>query len=126
MISPWLNMTVKVQRRGDPQLIGTNVLNEPSYGTDPNLPVAYASVDTRIEYDSYELLYTETGERVNPGGGTWMIVEPEIILKSQDRVTVLTSDDPEVVGKVYIIKEVYSEWNTVGNVHHYIASLQVH
>ena len=119
-------MTVKVQRRAELQVVGMNVLNEPSYGTDPNLPVAYASIDTRIDYEDFDLLYTETGERDNPGAGTYMFVEADIILRTQDRITILTSDNAEEVGKVYIIKQVYGEWNTVGNLHHRIAALQVH
>ena len=126
MLAPWLNITVKVQRRNAPSVVGMNALNEPNYGVDSSLPIVYADIWTRIEYNEFDLLYTETGERINPGAGTYMFVDSDIILMPQDRVTILTSDNPDVVGAVYIIKEVYGEWDSVGNLHHRVAQLQIH
>lgn len=127
MISPWLNMTVKVQRRASSS---RNALNEPSYGAEANYPVIYASIPTRIEYPSMAMVFTETGERVTlPESatlGTQMFFEPNYTINPEDRITVLTSDDASIVGQLYIVMSVFPEWGAMGQVHHYIAEIQVH
>lgn len=123
MLAPWLNIQITVQRRSE---LDRNVLNEPDYGPEADYPVVYDSAWARIEYNSKSMVFTDTGERVTLGGQTILMVEPEIQIQAEDRVTIVSTDDPEQLNKTYIIMEVYNEWNSVGNVHHYVATIEVH
>jgi len=123
MLAPWLNLTVKIQRRSG---TSRNSLNEPDWGTDASLPIAYASVYCRIEYVDMQISYNEQGERVNLGAGTYMFLEPETVVYPQDRVTILTADDPALINKLYLITAVFDEWNAVGNLHHHVCQLSIH
>ncbi len=122
MLSPWLNCQVKVQRRAG---VTRNALGEPDWGNEASYSVVYPSVWARIEIVEHVLEFTETGERVVEQN-TYMFVEPDYQLEPMDRITVLTSDDPDLAGKLLLVLDVHPEWDAVGNVHHYVASLQVH
>lgn len=124
MLAPWLNMQVRVQRR--PANPSRNALNEPAYGNESSYPIVYDMIWVRIEYVEEQMVFTETGERVKLAGMTAMYVEPTYVLKPMDRVIVQTSDNPGLIGQLYLIQTVYSEWDSVGNVHHYVCDIQVH
>lgn len=120
MMSAWLNATVTVQRRIE---LSRNTLNEPVYGNESDYPVIYPDEYVRIEYESQSMQFTTAGERVDP---TKVLMYIENLVYEEDRVTVLTSDDPSQVGMLFLIKTVQPEWNAVGNVHHYLCELMVH
>jgi hypothetical protein len=123
MLAPWLNLQIKVQRRTQNS---RNSLNEPDYGPEANYPTIYTSVWARIEYNSKSMAFTDTGERVTLGGNTIVMTEPDVKLQPEDRITILTTDDPEQLNKTYIVMENYSEWDSMGNVHHYVSTIEVH
>ena len=120
MIGFLQNMTVKVQRR---TAATTNALGELNYGKDSTWPVAYASALARIEYWTSDITYGAEGEHVTPSIRTVMFFNYDVVVRSQDRLTVLTSDAPDLVNKKYIVDTVDTQWDLVGNVHHYIVSL---
>lgn len=124
MLSPWLNMQVRVQRR--PANPARNSLNEPAYGNESSYPVVYDMMWARIEYVEEQMVFTDTGERVKLSGQTALYVEADFLLKPMDRITIQTSDNPALIGQLYLIQTVYSEWNSMGNVHHYVCDIQVH
>lgn len=116
-------MQVRVQRR--PASPIRNALNEPSYGNESGYPIVYDMIWTRIEYVDQTMVFTESGERVKLDATTVMYIEPDYILKPMDRITVQTSDNPSLIGQLYLVHAVYSEWNAVGNVSHFIVEIQV-
>jgi hypothetical protein len=122
MINPWSNITIRVQRR---PISTTNSLNEPDYGDEANYPIVYDNVLARYEAVEHTLQFNEQGERVEEVNTTLM-VEPEIQLLPMDRITCLTSDDPQMVNKLYILQDVHTRWDAIGNVHHYVGEIQVH
>ena len=122
MLSAWLNTQVKVQRRS---AASRNALGEPSYGDESAYPTTYALLDVRIEFWDEQMQFTEIGERVVPTK-LEMYVEPDSTIQAEDRVTILTSDAAAIVGQLYLVSSVYPEWNSVGDVHHYICELTVH
>lgn len=120
MMSAWLNATVKIQRRVESS---RNALNEPVYGTESGYPIIFNNEPVRIEYESQSMQFTSAGERVDP---TRVIMYVENLVLEEDRITVLTSDDPDQIGLLFLAKTVQPEWNAVGNVHHYLVELMVH
>jgi len=127
MIQPWLNLTVTVQRR--PSNPARNSLNEPNYGAESGYPVVYTNMPTRIEYPGEKMQFTETGERVAlPEGvfGVEMFIDPSYTVLPEDRVTVTGSDDASLLNQRYIVMSVIPQWDSVGNMSHAIATLQIH
>lgn len=132
MISAWLNSTVNISRR--PTNPARNPLNEPSYGAESSYPVIYQSLDVRIEYDTQAVQWTEGGVRVNPDlRTTYMFVDDtisengqKINILDQDRVVVITTDNPYFLNKLYIIVAIVPEWDGMGNRSHSVCELQVH
>jgi hypothetical protein len=122
MINPWSNITIRVQRRA---AATTNALNEPDYGDEANYPIIYDNVLARYEAIEHVLTFNELGERVEEQKTTIM-VEPEILLEPMDRITILTSDDPQMINKLYIMQDVHVRWDGLGNVHHYAGEVQIH
>jgi hypothetical protein len=117
MLGNLLNMTVKVQRRS--ASASPNILNEPSYGDESNYPVIYASAPCRIDYWGAELQYNQAGERETPLKTTILYFDKDIVCYTQDRITILTCDDPSQVGLLYKVQHVEAEWDVMGNVNLY-------
>ena len=124
MISPWLNTQVSVQRRSSG--IPRNPLNEPAYGKEATWTVVYNTIWVRIEYSPEATQYTQLGERVNAGSGTFMYFEPTYVIFPQDRITVVGSDDVSLVNKLYIVLAYFNEWDSLGNKHHSVVQIQTH
>ena len=122
MLTPWLNITIKVQRRS-----GTtrNALNEPDWGDESAYPVVYASIYARIEVVDRNMQYTETGERVTETK-TLLFFEPTYTILPEDRITVLSSNNSNIQNQLFLVYDVVPEWDSIGNVHHFVAELQVH
>lgn len=120
MLSAWLNAQVTIQRRAS---TSRNVLNEPDYGPEPNYPVVYALADVRIEFEQQRMGFTEGGERVDPSRVLMYIEDPVL---EEDRVTVISTDDPTLQGELFLIRTVQPEWDAVGTLHHYLCELMVH
>ena len=99
MLSPWLNTTVKVQRRS---AASRNVLGEPDYGSESAYPSIYTSLDVRIEFWDEQMQFTEIGERVVPTK-LQMYVEPDSTIQAEDRITILTLDAATIIGQLYIV-----------------------
>src|SRR5438309_601396 len=102
MLSAWLNTQVKVQRRASSS---RNSLNEPSYGAEGSYPVAYATLDVRIEFWDKTMEWTEVGERIVPNQ-LYMYVEPEYTINPEDRITIISSDATPIVGQLYLVTAV--------------------
>lgn len=124
MLAPWLNLTVTIQRRAANP--ARNALNEPNYGAESGYTTVYSNIYGRIEYQPERVYWNESGERVNVSEGTFLFLEPDYIVKPQDRVTITTADNTDLINKLYIATAIFSEWNSVGNVHHYVVQLAVH
>ena len=132
MLAPWLNSTVQVQRRSSNP--SRNTLNEPNYGAESSWPMIYTNLAVRIEYEPEKMQWTPTGERVNPNPSDFFMYVDDTnptdgtktTVNIEDRVTILTADEPGIIGKLYIVTAVFSEWDSMGNRHHTIAQMQVH
>ena len=122
MINTWSNITIRVQRR---PISAPNSLNEPDYGDEANYPIVYNNVLARYEAMEHVLTFNELGERVEEQN-TWLFVEPDILLEPRDRITCLTSDDPDMVNKLYLLQDVHPRWDAMGNVHHFVCEIQIH
>lgn len=114
-------MTVEVQRRS--QSASTNTLNEPNYGTKANWPIIYVSAPCRIDFWKSEIKYNQTGERINPTDSTILYFDNDIVVYTQDRITILTCDDPSQVGLHYKVQHTEAEWTVMGQVDHYCVSV---
>jgi hypothetical protein len=121
MLGNLLNMTVKVQRRS--ASASPNILNEPDYSAEANYPIIYASAPCRIDYWKAEIKYNESGERENPTNQTILYFNNDIVVYTQDRLTVLTCSDPSQIGLVYKVQHVEAEWDTMGNVNLYAVTI---
>lgn len=123
-----MNTQVTVQRR--PANPVRNALGEPSYGEEADYPVVYTNLWTRIEYPDMIAQFTETGERIALASGTAsgvnMYVEPDYTIEPEDRITITSHPDPNLVGQLYLAHAVYPEYGGVNGVHHYIIELQIH
>jgi hypothetical protein len=122
MIGAWLNATAKVQRRSG---TSRNVLGEPDWGDESSYGVTYAAMPCRVEVVEHVLEFKETGERVKETS-TWLFFEPPYLLLPMDRVTLTVTDDPQMLNHLYLVMDAHPRWDSVGNVHHYVATLQVH
>lgn len=132
MLSPWLNSSVTIQRRSSNP--ARNILNEPNYGVESTWPVIYTNLAVRIEYQPEKMEWTPLGERVNPNPSDFFMYVDDtnapdgtkLSVNVEDRVTVTIADEPAIIGRLYIITAVFSEWDSMGNRHHTIAQMQVH
>ncbi len=127
-IVAWFNYQVKIQRRSATP--GVNALNEPNYGDELTWPVVNDFLGNpthavRIEFDSEMMTFTPTGERVVQRQ-TLMFISPEDDVRPEDRVTVVQSDVNPNLNNYFIVYAVWPENDSVGNVSHYVADLQVH
>jgi hypothetical protein len=123
LLAPWYNITVSVQRK--PANPPRNALNEPNYGNEGAWPFAYATMNTRIEYEVEELQFLHTGERVSENK-IEMYVDSTLTLFPEDRIVILTADHPNLLGQLFIVLNVKPAWDALGNVHHYESLLQIH
>jgi hypothetical protein len=74
-----------------------------------------------------KMIFTQTGERVTLNeSNTFMYVEPDYPIKSEDRITILTSDDSDLINQLYLVMAVYPEWGSMGLIHHQLVELQIH
>ena len=120
MIGFLQNMTVQIQRR---TVLTTDVLGAVNYGNEVTWPVIYPSALARIEFWTSDINYGPTGEHINPSVRTVLFLDFDVVPQSQDRITILTSDDPNMIGKKYIINTVDPQWDLTGLLHHYIVEL---
>lgn len=108
-----------------------NALGEPDYGDEADYPTIYTDLWVHIEYPDMVTQFNETGERVALASGSStgvdMYVEPEYTIKPEDRITITSSPDPNLVGQLYLAHAVYAEFGALlSNVHHQIVELQIH
>jgi len=132
VMQAWLNYNVKVQRQ--PANPGVNSLGEPNYQDPTTWPVipdvhGNATHTVRIEFNVETTKFTATGDRVIERE-TLMFLRTDDYLQPQDRITIIninnvpTNTNPGL-NNYFIVYSVWPENDSVGNVNHYVAELQV-
>lgn len=126
MITPWCNTVVKIQRRDVTAI--KNVLGELDYGDESAYTTIYPTLNVRFEFEDARMEFNESGERVVPK--LYMYVEDGSTVLPMDRITVVSSDDTTLldqsVYKILIAVDIFPEWDSMGNLHHYMVECEPH